>query len=77
MIKRLMKSAVNILVFVFARQFCGLFGISGEMLTPCTQAARIVSFGMVFCSAVSLIFSNSFLFLSISFFSFFFNANGV
>ena len=67
LLKRLMKSAVyaaviegivaNILVFVFARQFCGLFGVTGGMLVPCTQAVRIVSFGMVFCSAVSLMTS--------------------
>lgn len=65
MIRRLMRAAVkaalieglvaNALVFVFAGQFCGLFGITdGAALTPSILAVRIVSFGMMFCSAVSL-----------------------
>ena len=65
MIRRLMRSAVkaalvegliaNLLVFLFAKQFCGLFGIDGgETLLPSVKAVRIVSLGMIFCSAVSL-----------------------
>ena len=65
MIRRLMRSAVkaalvegliaNLLVFLFAKQFCGLFGISGgDALLPSVKAVRIASLGMVFCSAVSL-----------------------
>ena len=65
MIRRLMRAAVKAaliegliasgLVFVFAGQFCGLFGITdGAALTPSILAVRIVSFGMMFCSAVSL-----------------------
>lgn len=46
---------VNVLVFIFARQFCALFGITaGAALAPSIAAVRIVSFGLVFCSAVSL-----------------------
>lgn len=48
-------SIVNVLVIVFARQFCALFGITAEAaLAPSIAAVRIVSFGLVFCSAVSL-----------------------
>ena len=65
LIRRLMRAAAkaaiiegmiaNILVFAFARQFCGLFGISeGAALLPSIHAVRIVSFGMVFCSVFSL-----------------------
>ena len=65
LIRRLMRAATkaaiiegmiaNILVFAFARQFCGLFGISeGAALLPSIHAVRIVSFGMVFCSVFSL-----------------------
>lgn len=68
MIRRLMRAAIkaalaegliaNLLVFVLARQFCGLFGISGaSTLTPSIRAVRIVSMGMVFCSAISLMTS--------------------
>lgn len=68
MIRRLMRAAIkaalaegliaNLLVFVLARQFCGLFGISGaSTLTPSIRAVRIVSLGMVFCSAISLMTS--------------------
>lgn len=64
-IKRLMRMAaqaailegvvVNVLVIVFAKQFCLLFGITaGAALAPAIVAVRIVSFGLVFCSAVSL-----------------------
>ena len=65
MIRRLMRSSAkaaliegliaNALVFIFAKQFCGLFGISeGAALLPSIQAVRIVSFGMMFCSLFSL-----------------------
>ncbi len=68
MIRRLMRAAIkaalaegliaNLLVFLLARQFCGLFGISGaSTLTPSIRAVRIVSMGMVFCSAISLMTS--------------------
>ena len=41
--------------FIFAEQFCGLFGISGgETLAPSMAAIRIVSIGFTFCSAVSI-----------------------
>jgi Na+-driven multidrug efflux pump len=65
LIKRLIRVAVkaailegiivNVLVIIFARQFCALFGITaGTALIPSITAIRIVSFGLVFCSAVSL-----------------------
>ena len=65
LIRRLMRAAAkaailegliaNVLVFAFAKQFCGLFGISGgAALPPSIHAVRIVSFGMVFCSVFSL-----------------------
>ncbi len=65
LINRVMKSGIKaaiiegviatILIWVFARQFCGLFGITGgESLAPSMTALRIVSLGFVFCSLVSL-----------------------
>ncbi|MBO6165414.1 MAG: hypothetical protein J6O17_03475 [Eubacterium sp.] len=65
LIKRLMRMAVkaavlegvivNVLVIVFAKQFCALFGItSGTALAPSIAAVRIVSCGLIFCSTVSL-----------------------
>ena len=65
LIKRVMRSAVKAavieglaataLIWVFTRQFCALFGITGgEALTPSISALRIVSLGFTFCSAVSL-----------------------
>ena len=68
MIRRLMRAAIkaalaegliaNLLVLVLARQFCGLFGISDALtLIPSVRAVRIVSLGMVFCSAISLMTS--------------------
>ena len=59
LIKRLMRMAVNaavlegvivnVLVIIFARQFCALFGITAEAaLAPSIAAVRIVSFGLVF-----------------------------
>ncbi len=65
LIKRVMKAAMKaaviegivatVLIMVFAKQFCGLFGITGgEALAPAVTAIRIVSLGFTFCSAVSL-----------------------
>ena len=68
LIKRVMKAAIKaalvegvvatLLICIFAKQFCGLFGIKGsEALEPSMQAIRIVSIGFTFCSAVSLMTS--------------------
>ena len=68
LIKRVMKSAIKaaimegavatVLIWIFAKQFCGLFGItSAEALAPAIPALRIVSLGFTFCSAVSLMTS--------------------
>lgn len=47
--------AETILIWIFAKQFCALFGITGgETLSPSISALRIVSLGFVFCSTVSL-----------------------
>ena len=65
LIKRVMRSgikaaiiegaAATALIWVFARQFCALFGITGgEALAPSIAALRIVSLGFTFCSMVSL-----------------------
>ena len=65
LIKRVMKSgikaaliqgaAATALICIFAKQFCGLFGITGgAALDPSIAAVRIVSFGFTFVSAVSL-----------------------
>ncbi|MBO5537254.1 MAG: hypothetical protein J5916_10215 [Oscillospiraceae bacterium] len=65
LIKRVMRAAVRaavieglaatVLIWVFARQFCGLFGITGgEAIGPSITALRIVSLGFTFCSLVSL-----------------------
>lgn len=65
LIRRLMRAAAkaaliegliaNALLFTFAKQFCWLFGIAeGAALLPSIRAVRIVSLGMVFCSAFSL-----------------------
>ena len=65
LIKRVMKSAIRaaliegvvatILICIFAKQFCGFFGITGgDALVPSMSAIRIVSLGFAFCSAVSL-----------------------
>lgn len=65
LIKRVMKSGIKAaliegiiataFIWIFAKQFCGLFGISGgAALAPSMSAIRIVSLGFVFCSAVSL-----------------------
>ena len=65
LIRRVMRSgikaailegaAATVLIWVFARQFCALFGITGgDALAPSVSALRIVSLGFVFCSCVSL-----------------------
>lgn len=65
LIKRVMKAGIKaallegmiatLLICIFAKQFCGLFGITGgESLAPSITAVRIVSFGFTFVSAVSL-----------------------
>lgn len=65
LIKRVMKSGIKAaiieglvattLIWIFARQFCSLFGINGgDALAPSMTALRIVSLGFVFCSLVSL-----------------------
>lgn len=65
LIKRVMKSGykaaiiegavATALIWLFAKQFCALFGIAGgDVLAPSITALRIVSLGFVFCSCVSL-----------------------
>jgi hypothetical protein len=65
LIKRIMKSGVKaavaegvvvtVLIWIFTKQFCGLFGIRDEAaLPPAITALRIVSLGFTFCSMVSL-----------------------
>ena len=65
LIKRVMKSGfkaaviegliATALIMIFAKQFCGLFGIrEGETLEPSIAAIRIVCIGFTFCSVVSL-----------------------
>lgn len=65
LIKRVMKAGIKAaliegvvatgLICIFAKQFCGLFGITGgAALAPSILAIRIVSLGFVFCSTVSL-----------------------
>ena len=65
LIKRVMKSgikaaiiegaAATVLIWIFAKQFCGMFGVTGgEALSSSVSAIRIVSLGFVFCSLVSL-----------------------
>ena len=65
LIKRIMKSgaaaavvegvAVTVLIWIFTKQFCSLFGIREEAaLAPAITALRIVSLGFTFCSMVSL-----------------------
>ena len=68
LIKRVMKSGIKAaliegiiattFILIFAKQFCGLFGITDStVLEPSMSAIRIVSLGFVFCSAVSLMTS--------------------
>ena len=65
LIRRVMKSGIKaaivegivatIFIWIFAKQFCGLFGITGgDSLAPSITALRIISLGFVFCSLVSL-----------------------
>ena len=65
LIKRVMKSgikaaviegaAATALIWIFAKQFCALFGITGgDSLSPSISALRIVSLGFIFCSMVTL-----------------------
>ena len=65
LIRRVMRSGIKAaiieglvataLIWIFARQFCALFGITGgEALVPSITALRIVSLGFMFCSLVSL-----------------------
>ena len=65
LIKRVMRSgikaaiiegaAATVLIWIFAKQFCGLFGVTDEAaLTSAIPAIRIVSLGFIFCSTVSL-----------------------
>ncbi len=65
LIKRVMKSgikaaviegaAATVLIWIFARQFCGMFGVTDEAaLSSAIPAIRIVSLGFIFCSTVSL-----------------------
>ncbi len=68
LIRRLMRAAAkaaliegliaNVLVFAFAKQFCGMFGVTeGAAMLPSIHAVHIVSLGMIFCSAFSLMTS--------------------
>ena len=65
MIKRLMREAAkasfiegliaNVLVFIFAKNFCQFFSISDvSVLNDSAHAVRIVSLGFIFCSLVAL-----------------------
>ena len=65
LIKRVMRSGVKaaiiegavatIIIMIFAKQFCGLFGVTeGASLSAAMTAIRIVSLGFIFCSTVSL-----------------------
>ena len=65
LIKRVMKSGIKAaviegavataLIMIFAKQFCGLFGVTeGASLTLSVTAIRIVCLGFVLCSTVSL-----------------------
>ncbi|MBP3858000.1 MAG: hypothetical protein IK990_20550 [Ruminiclostridium sp.] len=65
LIRRVMKAGykaailegiiATVLIWIFARQFCGLFGITeGDALEPSVAAIRIVCIGFTLCSLVSL-----------------------
>lgn len=65
LIKRVMGSGIKaaviegavatVLIMVFAKQFCGLFGVTDDTaLSSAIPAIRIVSLGFIFCSTVSL-----------------------
>ncbi len=48
----------TVLLLLFAKPFCALFGITGDaQLAASARAVRIVSLGMVFCSILSLMTS--------------------
>ncbi|MBQ7679022.1 MAG: hypothetical protein IJT34_04145 [Butyrivibrio sp.] len=48
----------GVIIFILARPFCALFGITGgAALLPSIVAIRIVSLGLVFCSIVSILTS--------------------
>lgn len=48
-------AAATALIWIFARQFCGMFGVTDEAaLSSAIPAIRIVSLGFIFCSTVSL-----------------------
>ena len=68
LIKRVMKAGIKaaliegavatVLIFGFARQFCALFGVTGgASFAPSIAAVQIVSLGLTFCSAASLMTS--------------------
>ena len=68
LIQRVMKLAIkcaisegliaSALIWIFSKQFCALFGITGgATLAPSITAIRIVSLGFPFCSVVSLMTS--------------------
>lgn len=68
LIKRVMKSGIKaaviqgvvatVLICIFSKQFCALFGITdGATLAPVMSAVRIVSLGFTFVSTVSLMTS--------------------
>ena len=65
LIKRVMRAALKaavlegviatLLICIFSKQFCGLFGITGgEALAPSMTAICIVSIGFTLCSVISL-----------------------
>ena len=65
LIKRVMKSGIKaaiiegavatLLIWIFSKQFCGLFGVKDSVdLASAIPALRIVSLGFIFCSVVSL-----------------------
>jgi len=65
LIRRVMRSgikaaimegaAATAFIWIFAKQFCALFGITGgAALIPSITALRIVSLGFIFCSMLSL-----------------------
>ncbi len=65
LIKRVMRSGIKaaviegavatVLIWIFAKQFCGMFGVTDEAaLSSAIPAIRIVSLGFIFCSTVSL-----------------------
>ena len=65
LIKRVMRSGIKAaiiegavataLIMIFAKQFCGLFGVTeGASLSSAMTAIRIVCLGFIFCSTVSL-----------------------